>query len=310
MAEPLGSQFRYQRISTSGADINLAHGGNGPPLLLLHGYPQTHAMWHEVAPELARHFHVVCPDLRGYGDSSKPPGAADHHNYAKRAMAQDMVEVMAALGYSEFAVAGHDRGARVTHRMALDYPEQVTRACVMDIAPTHHMFSHTDQAFATGYYHWFFLIQPDGLPERMIGADPDYYLREKLKRWSGPDATFDETAVAEYLRCFKEPAAIHASCEDYRAAASIDMAHDDADMHRRITCPLLVLWGDQGFVHRTYDVLSVWRQRAEQVDGRALHSGHFLPEEAPREVLDALLGFFGNGSPIPGDDDSARRMTT
>ncbi|WP_375182803.1 alpha/beta fold hydrolase [Marinobacter sp.] len=292
MAQPLGQPFRYQRMQTSGATINLAHGGSGPPLLLLHGYPETHCMWHAVAPELARHFHVVCPDLRGYGDSSKPAGDDDHRNYAKRAMAQDMVEVMAELGYDSFAVAGHDRGARVTHRLTLDHPDRITKACVMDIAPTHHMFSHTDQAFATGYYHWFFLIQPDGLPEHMRGADPEYYLREKLRRWSGPGAAFSEAAVAEYLRCFSQPEAIHASCEDYRAAASIDMRHDEADMDRKVACPLLVLWGDQGFVHRTYDVLAVWRQRAEQVEGRALQCGHFLPEEAPKDVVRELLRFF------------------
>lgn len=292
MPKPLGQPFSYERIQTSGAEINLAHGGAGAPLLLLHGYPQTHFMWHSVAPELAQHFHVVCPDLRGYGDSSKPQDAADHHNYSKRDMARDMVEVMAALGYTEFFVAGHDRGARVTHRMALDHPEQVIRACVMDIAPTHYMFSHTDQAFATGYYHWFFLIQPDGLPERMIGSDPGYYLREKLKRWSGPEAKFSEQAVREYVRCFSQPEAIHASCEDYRAAASIDMEHDEADVDRKIGCPLLVLWGDQGFVHRTYDVLAVWRQYAMQVAGRALHCGHFLPEEAPDDVCRELGQFF------------------
>ena len=292
MPQPLGPLFQYTQIQTCGAQINLAHGGSGPPLLLLHGYPQTHAMWHLVAPELAQSYHVICPDLRGYGDSSKPAGDPEHYTYSKREMAQDMVEVMAALGYSEFFVAGHDRGARVTHRMALDHPDRVTKACVMDIAPTHYMFSHTDQAFATGYYHWFFLIQPDGLPERMIGADPEYYLREKLKRWSGPDAEFSEAAVAEYVGCFSRPEAIHASCEDYRAAASIDMAHDEADMHRKVACPLLVLWGDQGFVHRTYDVLSVWRQRAELVEGRALKSGHFLPEEAPGAVCEELFQFF------------------
>ncbi len=292
MPKSFGQPFRPQRIQTSGAEINLVHGGSGPPLLLLHGYPQTHFMWHSVAPELAQHFHVVCPDLRGYGDSSKPQGAADHHNYSKRDMARDMVEVLATLGYTEFFVAGHDRGARVTHRMALDYPGQITKACVMDIAPTHYMFSHTDQAFATGYYHWFFLIQPDGLPERMIGADPGYYLREKLKRWSGPGAEFSEDAVAEYERCFSQPEAIHASCEDYRAAASIDLEHDEADMDKKIACPLLVLWGDKGFVHRSYDVLAVWRQHAERVEGRPLHCGHFLPEEASGDVCRELLQFF------------------
>lgn len=286
-----GADFRTQRIRTPGADIHLTHGGEGPPLLLLHGYPQTHVMWHRVAPELARDFHVVCPDLRGYGDSSRPPSDATHSPYSKRAMAQDMVEVMAHLGYQQFAVAGHDRGARVAHRMALDHPRQVSRVCVMDIAPTLHMFRHTDQNFATGYYHWFFLIQPDGLPEHMIGADPDYFLTEKLNRWSGPDAHFDAGAVAEYLRCFRDPQVIHASCEDYRAAASIDLEHDEQDRDRRVECPMLVLWGSKGFVNRTYDVMDVWRAYADNPEGRMLDCGHFLPEEAPLDVLAELRGW-------------------
>ncbi|WP_150912804.1 alpha/beta fold hydrolase [Marinobacter halotolerans] len=287
-----GENFKEARIETSGAAINLVHGGQGrQPLLLLHGYPQTHVMWHRVVPFLAPHFHIVCPDLRGYGDSERPPSDPDHSAYSKRAMASDMAQVMKELGHEQFLVAGHDRGARVAHRMALDYPERVSRACVMDIAPTLHMFNHTDQQFATGYYHWFFLIQPDGLPERMIGCDPEYYLTEKLKRWSGPEAQFDPDALAEYVRCFSEPAAIHASCEDYRAAATIDLKHDEQDRGRKIECPLLVLWGNQGFVHRTYDVLEVWRGYAKQVEGQALDCGHFLPEEAPEEVARALLGF-------------------
>jgi haloacetate dehalogenase len=288
-----GENFKQARIETSGAAINLVHGGEGrQPLLLLHGYPQTHVMWHRVIPFLARHFHIICPDLRGYGDSAKPPSDPDHSVYSKRTMAADMVQVMKELGHEQFLVAGHDRGARVAHRMALDYPERVSRACVMDIAPTLHMFTHTDQQFATGYYHWFFLIQPDGLPERMIGHEPGYYLTEKLKRWSGPEAHFDPDAVAEYVRCFSDPAAIHASCEDYRAAATIDLQHDEQDRGRKIQCPLLVLWGNQGFVHRTYDVLEVWRDYAQQVEGRALDCGHFLPEEAPEQVAGALLDFF------------------
>jgi haloacetate dehalogenase len=288
-----GPGFSTTRIITSGAEINLVQGGSGPPLLLLHGYPQTHAMWHRVAPPLAGHFHVICPDLRGYGDSSKPPGSLDHVTYSKRAMAQDMVEVMAALGYREFFAAGHDRGARVVQRLALDHPERLLKACVMDIVPTRHMFRTTDQAFATGYYHWFFLIQPDGLPERMIGADPAYYLKEKLKRWSAPGARFDAAAVADYVRCFTA-GTIHASCEDYRAAASIDLLHDEHDIEsgKKIRCPLRVLWGAQGFIQRRYDVLTVWQDYAEHVTGRALDCGHFLPEEASLEVSEELLRFF------------------
>ena len=225
----LPEPFQYRQIDVGDVTINVAHGGSGRPLLLLHGYPQTHLMWHKVAPALARDFHVICPDLRGYGDSSKPDSDPEHRTYSKRQMAADMVALMQSLGYREFSVAGHDRGARVAHRLCLDYPEAIERACVMDIAPTLHMFEHTDQAFATGYYHWFFLIQPDGLPEHMIGHDPGYYLREKLRRWSAPEAEFDPEAVAEYVRCFSTPEAIHASCEDYRAAATIDLAHDRAD---------------------------------------------------------------------------------
>ncbi|WP_210396650.1 alpha/beta fold hydrolase [Motiliproteus sediminis] len=291
-----GNNFKSARLTVTTAghpvEINFKHGGSGPPLLLLHGYPQTHCIWHRVAPALADRFHLICPDLRGYGDSAKPEGASDHANYAKRAMAADLVAVMKALGYSRFDVAGHDRGARVTHRLALDYPEQVRRACVMDIAPTLHMFEHTDQAFASGYYHWFFLIQPDGLPERLIGNDPGYYLTEKLRRWSAPGAEFSDAAIAEYLRCFSRPEAIHASCEDYRAAATIDLQHDRADRSRQLDCPLLVLWGARGFVARSYDLLSVWRDYARHVEGYALDCGHFLPEEAPEAVIRALRDFF------------------
>jgi len=288
-----GGGFKARRIKTTGTEIHLARGGDGPPLLLLHGYPQTHAMWHALAPRLAERFHVVCPDLRGYGDSGKPEGGPDHAAYSKRAMAADMAEVMSQLGHERFFVAGHDRGARVTHRMALDYPARVARACVMDIVPTLHMYTTADRAFATGYYHWFFLIQPNGLPEHLIGSDPDYYLTEKLRRWSAPGAVFKEEALAEYLRCFRKPETIHSTCEDYRVAAGIDLEHDEADRDRRIACPLLVLWGTKGFVHRQYDVLAVWREYAGNVSGRGLDCGHFLPEEAPDDVLHELIAFFG-----------------
>ena len=290
----LPDHFVEQDIAVDAMSIRVSHGGEGSPLLLLHGYPQTRHMWHRVAPALSRHHHVVCADLRGYGDSAKPPGGARQAAYAKRAMADDMVAVMAALGYRRFAVAvaGHDRGARVAHRLALDHADRVTRLCVMDIAPTRHMFVTADRHFATGYYHWFFLIQPDGLPERLIGADPEYWLREKLRRWAAPGAEFDEGAVREYLRCFSGPEGIRASCDDYRAAADIDLEHDEADFgRRRIDCPLLVLWGEHGFVHCSYDVLDVWRQYASDVSGHTVPSGHFLPEEAPAEVSTALLAF-------------------
>ncbi len=288
----LGKEFNKIQISTSGAAIFMEHGGSGSPLLFLHGYPQTHAMWHQVAPRFTSEFRVICPDLRGYGDSSKPKSTADHGTYSKRAMARDMVEVMEYFGYREFIVVGHDRGARVAHRMALDYPDRVKKACVMDIVPTYHMFAHTDQHFATGYYHWFFLIQPDGLPERLIGASPAYYLAEKLKRWSAPEAQFAPELVSEYIRCFSNPETIRASCEDYRAAASIDLRDDETDSGKKIRCPLLVLWGAKGFVQRTYDVLEIWRKYADHVKGKALDCGHFLPEEKPEDVVGELREFF------------------
>lgn len=279
------------QIQTTGASIHVLKGGSGDPLLLLHGYPQTHVMWHKIAPRLAQNFTVILADLRGYGDSSKPAGAMDHSTYSKRAMAQDMVEVMQKLGYDTFSVVGHDRGARVTHRMALDHPQRIKKAAVLDIAPTYLMYMTTDKEFATVYYHWFFLIQPDDHPERMIGAQPEYFLRSRLQRWSADPSAFTPEAIAEYLRCFCNPACIHATCEDYRASASIDLQHDEADMQQKVRCPLLVLWGEKGFIGRKYDVLATWRERAENVQGYALPSGHFLPEEAPEETCQALQAF-------------------
>ncbi len=283
--------FDRARIATSGAEINVRKAGSGPPLLLLHGYPQTHVMWHKIASRLAERFTVVLTDLRGYGDSAKPPSTDDHAPYSKRALAQDQVEVMAALGFERFAVVGHDRGARVTHRMALDHPERVTKAAVLDIAPTLHMYEHADMALASAYYHWFFLIQPFDLPERLIGADPDFYVDKKIGKWSKTEGCFSVEALAEYKRCFADPATIHATCEDYRAAAGIDLEHDRADLERKIACPLLVLWGAAGVIERTYDTLAVWRARAEDVSGRALPCGHFLAEEAPEETLAELVAF-------------------
>ena len=283
--------FETRRIAAGGAEIHLRIGGSGSPLLLLHGYPQTHVIWHKVAPALAERFTVVAADLRGYGDSSKPPGGERHENYAKRAMARDQVEVMAALGFERFSVVGHDRGGRVTHRMALDHPERVDKAAVLDICPTKAMYERTDMAFASAYYHWFFLIQPYDLPERLIGADPDYYLEFKAGAWGRTEHAFSPEALAEYKRCFRDPATIHASCEDYRAAAGIDLEHDAADLDKKIACPLLALWGAKGVVGRTYDVLALWRERAREVSGRALDCGHYLPEEAPEETLSELLTF-------------------
>jgi haloacetate dehalogenase len=292
MTTGLFEHFVSRRIRTTGAEINLVTAGSGPPLLLLHGYPQTHAMWHRIAPQLRKRFTVVCTDLRGYGDSEKPEGGALHINYSKRAMAQDQVEVMMALGFPEFAVAGHDRGGRVAHRMALDHPESVRRMAVLDISPTRLMFEHTDKAFATAYYHWFFLIQPFDLPERMIGTDPSYYLRRKLGGWSSGLQHFDPRALAEYERCFADPATIHASCEDYRAAASIDLEHDAADGDLRVRCPMMVLWGEKGVVHRLFKPIEDWKRVANDVSGRVLPCGHFLAEEAPDETLSEMIAFF------------------
>ncbi|HLI11408.1 MAG TPA: alpha/beta hydrolase [Alphaproteobacteria bacterium] len=284
--------FARTRIKTRGAEINLVQRGSGPPLLLLHGYPQTHAMWHKVAPRLAEAFTVVCADLRGYGDSSKPPSAPDHAPYSKRATAQDMVEVMAALGHARFSVAGHDRGGRVAHRMVLDHEERIDKVAVLDIVPTHKVFASTNKAIATGYYHWFFLIQPNGLPEHLIGLDPDHYLKAKLGRWSASMDGFSAEALAEYLRCFRDPAVIHASCEDYRAAATIDLEHDEADMAHRPANPLLAIWGKKGLMERNFDVLATWRERFQDVRGRALDCGHFLAEERPEETYRELRDFF------------------
>jgi haloacetate dehalogenase len=282
--------FTRSRVAVTGTDIAVAVAGTGPPLLLLHGFPQTMAMWHRVAPLLAEHFTVVCADLRGYGDSGRPASGPDHAGYSKRAMAQDQVEVMSSLGFDRFAVAGHDRGGRVARRMALDHPERVAALAVLDIVPTATVFATTDQALATAYYHWFFLIQPDGLPERMIGADPRWWLRETLRHWAAPGFTFDPGAMAEYERAFDDPATIHAQCEDYRAAASIDLVHDAADAGARIGCPLMVLWGERGAMHRIYDVLDTWMDQGTDVRGRAIDAGHFLAEEAPDQTARELLG--------------------
>ncbi|HLG74831.1 MAG TPA: alpha/beta hydrolase [Ktedonobacteraceae bacterium] len=295
--------FEHRQIETSGASIHLVKQGTGFPLLLLHGYPETHVMWHRIAARLAEQFTVVAPDLRGYGDSSKPDSGPDHAPYSKRAMAQDLVEILDHLGYQECFVVGHDRGGRVGHRMALDHPHCVKKLAVLDIAPTYTMYMRTDKAFATAYYHWFFLIQPSDLPERLIGSQPEYYLRRCLASWSADPTAFTPEAVAEYLRCFSNPATIHATCEDYRAAATIDLQHDEADLERKVTCPVLVLWGERGVVGRTYDVVETWRERANEVSGKALPGGHFLPEEAPEQTYEALLEFLAPGAMPQGKRD-------
>jgi haloacetate dehalogenase len=258
---------------------------------MLHGYPQTHVMWHRVAPALAQAYTVVCADLRGYGESSKPASDAAHAAYSKRAMAGDMVELMRELGHGRFRLVGHDRGARVAHRLCLDHPSAVSHVAMLDISPTRTMYARTNQAFATAYYHWFFLVQPFDLPERLIGADPVYYLRRKLGGWGTGLVHFDPRALAEYERCFSNPATIHATCEDYRAAASIDLLHDAESESQRVECPLLVLWGKRGVVDRFFEPLDDWRAVALDVRGRALDCGHYLAEEKPEETLQALRGF-------------------
>lgn len=287
--------FTDSRITLpSGLTIRVRQGGNGPAVLLLHGYPQTSACWHKVAPLLiAAGYRVIAPDLRGYGASDKPPSTPDHAPYSKRAMAQDQADLMTHLGHDTFLVAGHDRGARVAHRLALDHGDRVRAVAVLDIAPTLTMYQHTDRPFATGYYHWFFLIQPAPLPETLIAADPAFYLRSKLGAWgkSGMDA-YDDTAVAEYIQHFADPACIAATCEDYRAGATIDLDHDRADASARVTAPLLALWGAKGLVGKLYDVPAVWREKARSVTGHALDCGHFLPEERAEDTAAQLIAFF------------------
>jgi haloacetate dehalogenase len=283
--------FRLRSVETAEARINVRYGGSGPPLLLLHGHPQTHVMWNRVAPRLADEFTVVMTDLRGYGDSSKPPTSADHAVYSKRAMARDQVSVMRELGYERFGAAGHDRGGRCAYRLALDYPQQVSRLAVLDIIPTGEAFRRADMAFGLRYWHWFFLAQPAPLPEQLLGANPDaYYFHDRQQA----ERIFGAAALGEYLRCVHDQATIHAMCEDYRAGATVDFELDEADRRagRRIGCPVLALWSGAGPVGRGYDVLGIWREWADDVRGRALECGHYLAEERPAETAAELLAFF------------------
>jgi haloacetate dehalogenase len=287
--------FRSFDLDAGGVRIHGVTGGSGPPVLLLHGYPQTHAIWHKVAPVLAETHTVIATDLTGYGDSSKPSSSApDHGPYCKSAMALDQLRVMQALGHERFHVIGHDRGGRVAHRLALDHPHAVRSLTALDIAPTLHMYRNTSDSFARAYWHWFFLIKAAPVPERMIGADPSFFLRQHMSR--GPDGVgiFDPVAFGEYKRCFANPDMIHAACEDYRASATVDLAQDAADLGRlKMHCPVLALWGSEGAVGRNFDVLASWRDWADDVRGEALPCGHYIPEECPDMLAETVLSFLG-----------------
>jgi len=284
--------FETITIPTDSGDFAVRRGGQGMPVLCLHGYPQTHIIFYKMATLLSPHVTMIMADLRGYGDAPKPASDDNHAPYSKRAMAGDMAQIMTSLGYERFAVIGHDRGGRVAHRLARDYPERVTHISVLDIAPTLSMYEQTDMAFATAYFHWFYLIQPHPIPETMIGADPDFYLKSKTGLWSGSSDWLSDEALAEYLRCFRKTETIHATCEDYRAAATIDLEHDRDDLEIKLPMPLQALWGEKGFVGRNYDVLAEWRAMADIVEGHSVSGGHFLPEEAPEETASALLSFW------------------
>ena len=280
-----------KNITTSGATINTLVGGEGPPLLLIHGHPETHVTWHKVASQLAKQFTVVLTDMRGYGDSSKPDGGPDHSDYSKRAMGSDQVEVMKSLGFDKFQCVGHDRGGRVLQRMMLDYPDVITRGAVLDIAPTDQMYDHADEEFATKYFWWFFHIQNAPLPETMINGSTEAYLMAHLQAQSRTEGTVTAAAWAEYLRCYRLPGSVHGVCEDYRASVTIDMDIFKAGDGRKISQPLLALWGAEGTVGKTFDVLKLWRGEAANVSGEALPCGHLVPEEAPEPLLAALKPF-------------------
>lgn len=288
--------FALETIDTGRARIACRRGGSGPPLLLLHGNPQTHAMWWKIAPTLVQSYEVIAADLRGYGASQKFPATPDHAPYAKREMAADLVALMAHFGHQRFLVAAHDRGARVAHRMVLDAPERVEKLCVMDIVPTIEHFERTDMAFAMGYYHWFWFAQPHPFPERLINLDPVFWFNVQTSREPKPPRFFHPDALADYLAAARDPANITGMCEDYRAAATIDLEHDRASRAagEKIACPLLVLWGSKGKIGQWYDALALWqRYCSAEVTGGAVDSGHYLPEEAPEEVLQHLTRFFG-----------------
>jgi len=296
--------FEMADIQTADARIFVRRGGSGTPILLLHGFPQTHLMWRSVAPRLARRFTVVCADLRGYGRSDCPPSAPDHAPYAKRAMALDMVRVMERLGFSRFSVAGHDRGGRVAYRLALDHPGSVDRLAVLDIVPTATVWDRADARFALAYWPWSLLAQPEPLPERVLAASADAILDNALSAWGTPPTVVPSEVRAAYVEALRDPAHAHAICEEYRAAATRDREHDEADRRagRRIACPLLVLWSARGPLGTWYasaaGPIGLWRAWSDDVRGHALDAGHFFPEEVPAATADALGDFFGGtGSP-------------
>jgi haloacetate dehalogenase len=289
--------FEQKRITVSSDDgpleIACQVGGNGPPILLLHGFPQTKAIWEIVAPELAKNYTVVVSDLRGYGESSKPYGKADHSSYSKRAMAADQHAMMKALGYEQFFLLGHDRGGRVSHRLAMDFPESVLRLMVLDISPTLTMYDNTTMEFAKGYWHWFFLIQKEPIPESMIGANPEFWLKNHMGRHAGT-GIFTPQRWAEYLAGVSNAQSMHAMCEDYRAAATIDLVHDRADKAtgKKLKMPLRVLWGEHGLVNKCFAPIADWEAVAQDVSGRTLPCGHYIPEECPEELIADARKFF------------------
>lgn len=274
-------------------EIAGVQGGSGPPLLLLHGHPQSHLIWHKVAPALADRFTVIATDLRGYGSSAAPPGSEGHENYSKRAMARDQAGLMAQLGFDRFALCAHDRGARVAHRLCMDHPHRVSRAMLLDIAPTLAMYERTSMAFAAAYWHWFFLIQPAPFPETLINAEPEFYLNKLMGLRHAGLSPFSPDAMAAYVAAMRDPAHVHAMCEDYRAAATIDLEHDRADLaaDRKVGCPLRVLWGAHGVVARCFEPLALWQEVAADVSGQAVPCGHYIPEEAPEILREEMLAF-------------------
>lgn len=287
--------FTLAHVPVPGGAIRLRHGGSGPPLLMLHGNPQTHAMWHLVAPELAKRFTVICPDLRGYGFSLKPPATEDHAPYAKREMAKDMAAVMDHFGFEKFRLAGHDRGARLSHRIALDYPDRVTKLAILDIIPTLEHFERANMNFGLGYYHWFWFAQKHPFPEWLINKAPEEWWRQHTSRDPSLPELFHPDALADYLAAVRQPAMVRGMCEDYRAAASIDLVHDRESRARgdKVRCPMLVLWGAKGSIAKWYDAPAIWREYCTgEITGGPVASGHYIAEEAPGELLTAFDGFF------------------